>query len=165
MPCLCRLPPLQLAAEALAQLLPQVAEGSAAEAQVHAWAGTALSQLQQLAAALQPGAAQQQQQQQPGAGGSMVLPLYHQHFADLYCCWLALWAAARMPIIGNSSSWGEATAAAVAALAAGLAGPAAAAGTTPQLAAVAEAAAAAWQQRQSGTVGNGGSCGDLLFLV
>jgi hypothetical protein len=153
---------LQLAAETLAQLLPQVAQASPAEAQVHAWADTALSQLQQLAATLKPGAAQQPQQ--PGAGGSMVLPLYHHHFADLYCCWLSLWAAARMPSIGSSSSWGEATAAAVAELAAGLAGPAAA-GTTPQLAAVAEAAAAAWQQWQSGSAGDGDSCGDLLFLV
>lgn len=141
---------LQLAAQTLAQLLPSLSDAAAA-AQVQAWAGAALQQLQRLAAAVQ-GAAD---------GGAALA----QEFAEVYRCWLALWAATQLP--AGSGSWAASMAAAVAELAAGAAGPGAAEGAVPQLAAVAAAAAAAWQRRQRGDLAADArdASGSLFFLV
>ncbi|KAL4419934.1 hypothetical protein ABPG75_007032 [Micractinium tetrahymenae] len=134
----------QLAAGALAQLLPYVAAGGAAAAEVQAWAHGALRLLPQAAAELASPAAEQAA---PG-----VAPPCHARFAELYCAWLALWAAARLP----ADSWPQRSkvAAGVGALADGPVGAAAAAPTTPQLAAVAAAAAGAWAGDAEGQAGN-----------
>lgn len=156
---------LQLAARELARLLPRV-DGAAA-AQVQAWASAALAQLQQLAASLEQAAAAASSAAGGSGGGVLVLPPYHQHFAELYSAWLALWAASHLP--GRDSGWAASTAAAVAALGDGAAGAAAARRSVPQLADVAAAAAAAWQaDRQAvpaGAAAGGNGDGELLFLV
>ena len=140
------LPSLQLAALSLAHLLPQADEPAAAATQ--AWAAAALRPLQQAAAAVSED------------GGMLHDP---DCFADLYRCWLALWAAAHLP--AGDPSWAADMAAAVQQLAA--AAEAAAQGTVPQLAAAATATAAAWQLRVDGdaAAATDNASAGLCFLV
>lgn len=100
----------------------------------------------------------------------MVLPHCHQHFGELYRCWLALWAAAHLPGVqpscgGEGAAWERGTAAFVASLAGGLAGAAAVAGVAPQLAAVAAAAVDVWEARRRGGRPDPSAAERLLFLV
>lgn len=145
--------PPQLAAAALAQLVPRLAPGGGAATSVQAWARCALRLLQQAAAELAPAAAGAE----PAAPG-VALPC-HARFAELYCAWLALWVAARLPAAAGLERSG--LAAAVVDLASSHVGATATAPTPPQLAAVAAAAAAHWAgdpEQQSGS-------GTPLFLL
>ncbi len=150
-PPLC--PPLQLAAAALDQLAPHVAPASAVATGLQAWARAALRLLQQAAAELVPPA------EAPAQGVVGVAPPCHARFAELYCAWLALWVAARLP----AKSWPEhsSLAAAVADLADTPVGSTAAAPTTPQLAAAAAAAVARW----AGDAERQADSGSTLFLL
>lgn len=137
---------MQLAAATLAQLLPQADAAAAPAADTRAWVGAALCQLQQAAAAVAEDS------------GTLQDP---DQFADLYRCWLALWAAAHLPTGG--SSWDADMAAAVGQLAG--AAEDVARGTVPQLAAAAAAAAAAWQFKGGDVAAADGSAAGLWFLV
>lgn len=129
----------------MARLLPHTDAATAAD--VQAWAAAALNQLQQAEAEVEEDSGVLQDPDQ---------------FADLYRCWLALWAAAHLT--AGDSSRANGTAAAVVQLAA--ATEAAASSAVPQLATVAAAAAAAWQQRIDGAAGlEDGAAAELCFLT